>query len=101
MTSAYASTVATAVLIAASSFSVTKFEPIFEQFGQDLPTATLLLMGSYKYWPLVPVASLLCLVYARQRGSRTAYIGLQVLLGIAVLSFPFACTGIYAPVASS
>ncbi|MEM8489382.1 MAG: hypothetical protein AAF756_01040 [Pseudomonadota bacterium] len=98
MKSAFASSVATALLICVSVFSASRFEPVFEPFGRDLPAFTLFVMDSHKYWLLVPIASLAFLAFARLRESRLAYRAVQVLLLTAVLSIPLALFGIYSPI---
>jgi len=40
----------------AALFIVPQFSKLFESFGPDLPLATRLVMDTYHYWWLVPVA---------------------------------------------
>lgn len=47
----------------AAFFIVPQFEKLFEGFGADLPYATKLVIDSYHYWWLIPLAMVIQFLY--------------------------------------
>ena len=68
---------------------------MFKAFGADLPTHTVILMGSYRYWGISAVVSAIILfkVYASENDK--AMIILAWLAVLSLLLIPFTVWSVY------
>ena len=88
----------------AALFVIPQFAKLFEAFGSDLPLATRLVVDTYQYWWLVPVAFfiLYLLLYKQSEQSVWLQRGLLVVnyffVGLEILFIPVMVIVFYLPI---